>query len=155
MLFDPILNNISGEQIISALDSRWRESDPVTVGNVGCLSLQVRMLFDNHTVADPDSPEALDPGMWVAVGLEVAICLYGDVLARDSLWGIWMWLGNRNKTEYRGFPDYVKSVVVDLTHEANGRVEYEIGRRLDRLGSAQTLVKAGYRLPGTHASVSI
>jgi hypothetical protein len=155
MLFDPILNNVDGERIIAALDSRWREEDPVTVGNVGCLSLQVRMLFDPYAVPDPDSPEGRDPGMWQAVGVEVALCLYGEVLARESLWGIWLWLGSRDKVEYRGFPDYVKSTIVDLAHEANSRLEHEIGRRLDRLSSAQSLVKAGYRLPGTHASVSI
>ena len=153
--FTRVLSKINADAIIAAHDRSYDSESPVTLATVGCLSLQTRILWDTLPEVDPGSPQELHPSLWQAIGLEVAIALYGDVLARDSVWGIWMWLGNRQSGEWQGFPDFIKSHIEDLASEAMSRVNVSIGQRLDRLQSARSLLLEGPDRPGCVSSICV
>lgn len=156
-LFSKPLAGISGQRIIDAWHSQINGKDrPVTLCTVGCLNLQVRILPDDDTTPEPDSDQSESPGFWQAVGIEVAVCLYGDVLVRESLWGIWMYLGgDQFKPAGYDFASIVWSTVTDLTTEACARLGVAIAQRLDRLQSAAGLVACNGVRPGSHISVSV
>lgn len=159
-LFTEPLSGLSGQRMVDAYDAQMESERPITLATVGCLSLQLRILFDTDASApEPDTDQADQPHMWQAVGVETAICLYGDVLARESLWGIWLWLGNREDTTHWTFPDVLKETVESLTAEACTRLGTVIAQRLDRLHSAESLVRQHARYgtyrAGAHVSVGV
>ena len=155
-LFTKPLAGISGQRIIDAWDAQFQAERPVTLCTVGCLALQVRCLFDSSPDVEPDSEQAESPGFWQAVGIEVAVCLYGDVLVRESLWGIWMFLGGEQfRPAGYDFASIVWSTVTDLTAECCARLGVAIAQRLDRLQSAADLVACDGIRPGSHISVSV
>ena len=155
-LFSKPLAGISGQRIVDAWNTQLESERPVTLCTVGCLNLQVRFLFDHSPDVEPDSEQAESPGFWQAVGIEVAVTLYGDVLVRESLWGIWMYLGgDQFKPAGYDFSSIVWSTVTDLTAEACARLGVSIAQRLDRLQSAAELVACNGVRPGSHTSVSV
>jgi hypothetical protein len=117
------------------------------------------VLYDHDTAPEPGTDEYDHPNLWQAVGIEVAVRLYGDVLARETRWGVWVYLGSRTDTSRWTFPAVLKEVVDNLTNEACARVGVVIGQRLDRLHSAEELVKqytrTGTIRTGSHVSVSV
>jgi hypothetical protein len=156
-LFSKPLTGISGQRIVDAFDSQHSPAGrPVTVCTVGCLSLQAALFADDDATPEPGSEQSESPGFWTPVGIEVAVTLYGDVLARESLWGIWRYLGGEEfKPEFYSFPEEVKTTVCDLTAECCARLGVNITRRLDRLQSAAGLVACEGVRPGSHISVSV
>jgi hypothetical protein len=155
-LFTKPLAGISGQRIVDAWDTQSQSERPVTLCTVGCLALQVRCLFDDSPDVEPGSEQEESPGFWQAVGIEVAVCLYGDVLVRESLWGIWMFLGGEQfRPAGYDFASIVWSTVTDLTNEACARLGVAIAQRLDRLQSAAGLVACNGVRPGSHTSVSV
>jgi hypothetical protein len=158
-LFTQPLSGISGQRMVDSLDGQSDMERPVTLATVGCLSLQLRVLYDHETTPEPDTDPYDWPSQWQAVGIEVAVCLYGDILARESVWGVWLYLGSREDTSRWTFPTVLKEEVDNLTNEACARVGTVIGQRLDRLHSAQDLVsqytRTGTIRTGSHVSVSV
>ena len=158
-LFTRPLSGISGQRMVDSLDGQSEMERPVTLATVGCLTLQLRILYDLDTAPEPDTDPYDWPHLWQAVGIEVAVCLYGDVLARESVWGVWMYLGSRTDTQRWTFPAVLKEEVERLTAEACARVGTVIAQRLDRLHSAEELVKqytrTGTIRTGSHVSVSV
>jgi hypothetical protein len=158
-LFTQPLSGISGDRMADAVGSNADMERPVTLATVGCLTLQLRVLYDHDTTPEPDSDAYDHPSLWQAVGIEVAVCLYGDVLARESVWGVWMYLGPKDDPYSRSFPAMLKEEVDNLTNEACARVGTVIAQRLDRLHSAEELVKqytrTGTIRTGSHVSVSV
>lgn len=155
-LFSKPLAGISGQRIIDAWHNMLEAERPVTLCTVGCLNLQARCLWDTNPAVEPDSEQAESPNMWQAVGIEVAICLHGDVLVRESLWGIWMFLGATNLMPAGyNFPAIVHETVTDLTTECCARLDVAIAQRLDRLQSAAELVACNGVRPGSHVSVGV
>jgi hypothetical protein len=65
-----------------------------------------------------------------------------------------MYLGPKDDPYSRSFPAMLKEEVDNLTNEACARVGVVIGQRLDRLHSAEELVKQ-YTRTGSHVSVSV
>jgi hypothetical protein len=158
-LFTQPLSGISGQRMADSVGSNADMERPVTLATVGCLSLQLRVLYDNDTTPEPDTDPYDHPSLWQAVGIEIAVTLYGDVLARESVWGVWMYQGPKDDPFSRSFPAMLKEYVDNLTQEACARVGVVIGQRLDRLHSAQDLVSqytsTGKVRAGSHVSVSV
>jgi hypothetical protein len=159
-LFTQPLSGISGQRMVDSLDGQSEMERPITLCTVGCLTLQLRVIFDDGASApEPDTEQWDNPNLWQAVGIEVAVCLYGDVLARESIWGVWMYLGNREDTTLWTFPATLKEEVERLTAEACTRLGTVIAQRLDRLHSAESIVRQharyGIYTPGAHVSVSV
>jgi hypothetical protein len=158
-LFTQPLSGISGQRMVDSLDGQSEMERPVTLATVGCLTLQLRILYDLDTTPEPDTDPYDWPHLWQAVGIEVAVCLYGDVLARETRWGVWMYLGSRTDTSRWTFPSFLKEEVERQTAEACARVGTVIAQRLDSLHSAEELVKQYTRtgtIPaGSHVSVSV
>jgi hypothetical protein len=155
-LFSKPLAGISGQRIVDAWDNQFESERPVTLCTVGCLSLQARCLWDTNPSIEPGSEQEESPNFWQAVGIEVAICLYGDVLARESLWGIWMYLGGEQfKPAGYDFAGIVSETVTDLAAECCARLGVAIAQRLDRLQSAADLVAHNGVRPGSHVSVGV
>lgn len=158
-LFTQPLSGISGQRMVDSLDGQSDMERPVTLATVGCLSLQLRVLYDHETTPEPDTDPYDWPSQWQAVGIEVAVCLYGDILARESVWGVWLYLGSREDTSRWTFPTVLKEEVDNLTNEACARVGTVIAQRLDRIRSAQDLVsqyiRTGTIRTGSHVSVSV
>ena len=155
-LFSKPLAGISGQRIVDAWHNMLEAERPVTLCTVGCLTLQARCLWDTNPAVEPGSEQEESPAFWQAVGIEVAVCLYGDVLVRESAWGIWMFLGATDLMPAGyNFPAIVSETVTDLTAEACARLGVEIAKRLDRLQSAAELVACNGVRPGSHTSVSV
>lgn len=161
-LFAKPLAGISDQRIIDAWDTLFKDDGsydserPITLCTVGCLNLQVRCIFDDSPDIEPDSEQAESPEFWQAVGIEVAVTLYDDVLVRESLWGIWMYLGGEQfKPAGYDFAAIVFETVPDLTAECCARLGVAIAQRLDRLQSAAELVACNGVRPGSHTSVSV
>jgi len=158
-LFTQPLSGISGQRMADSVGSNADMERPVTLATVGCLSLQLRVLYDNDTTPEPDTDPYDHPSLWQAVGIEVAVCLYGDVLARESRWGVWMYQGPKDDPFSRSFPAMLKEEVDNLTRKACARVGVVIGQRLDRLQSAASIVRVytqyGVYTPGAHVSVGV
>jgi hypothetical protein len=158
-LFTQPLAGISGDRMADAVGSNADMERPVTLATVGCLTLQLRVLYDNDTPPEPDTDAYDHPNLWQAVGIEVAVCLYGDVLARESVWGVWMYLGPKDDPFSRSFPAMLREEVDNLTNEACARVGTVIAQRLDRIQSAASIVRQytryGVYTPGAHVSVGV
>jgi hypothetical protein len=158
-LFTQPLAGISGDRMADAVGSNADMERPVTLATVGCLTLQLRVLYDNDTPPEPDTDAYDHPSLWQAVGIEVAVCLYGDVLARESIWGVWMYQGPKDDLFSRSFPAMLKEEVDNLTTEACTRLSTVIAQRLDRLHSAESIVRQyscyGTYRAGAHISVSV
>jgi hypothetical protein len=151
-MFANVLTGITGQQILDKLNN----DRPLTVCTIGCLNLQVRVLNDDDAVPEPDTDQYDWPHLWQAVGIECAVVLYGEVLARESIWGVWMFQGPREHApDHYNFAETLKTEVCELTGAACDRLKVAIAQRLDRLQSAADLVACNGIRPGSHISVSV